>query len=114
VRFVVGDALDLSRLGQQFETVLDCGLFHIFDDEDRARYVHSLGAAVAAGGRYVMLCFSDRQPGDWGPRRVHQDELRTSFAPGWHIDSIDAAVLEITLSPDGAQAWLMRCTRTDG
>jgi SAM-dependent methyltransferase len=114
VHFVVGDALDLARLGQQFETVLDCGLFHLFDDEDRARYVDSLGTAVVAGGRYFVLCFSERQPGDWGPRRVHQDELRSSFARGWRIDSIDAAVLEITLSPEGAQAWLMTCTRIDG
>jgi SAM-dependent methyltransferase len=113
VHFVVGDALDLAPLGQQFDTVLDCGLFHVFDDEDRTRYVASLGAAVVTGGRYFMLCFSDRQPGDWGPRRIPQDEIRASFARGWRIDAIDATVIEITLSPEGAQAWLVACTRLD-
>ena len=34
-RFEVGDARQLESPGEQFDTVLDCGLFHIFDDEDR-------------------------------------------------------------------------------
>ncbi len=111
VRFEVGDALDLSGLGRRFDTVLDCGLFHVFDDDDRARFVASLGGVVVPGGRYFMLCFSDRQPGDWGPRRVRRDELRQSFADGWRVDSIEETVLEITISPEGAQAWLASFTR---
>jgi cyclopropane fatty-acyl-phospholipid synthase-like methyltransferase len=111
VRFEVCDALDLSGLGSQFETVLDCGLFHVFDDDDRARFVASLRGVVVSGGRYFMLCFSDRQPGDWGPRRVRQDELRHSFADGWRVDSIEETVLEITISPEGAKAWLASFTR---
>ncbi len=112
VRFVVGDALDLSSLGQEFDTVLDCGLFHVFDDADRARFVDSLGGVVVSGGRYFMLCFSDRQPGDWGPRRVHESELRASFARGWVVDAIEPATLEITLTPEGAQGWLAAFTRS--
>jgi cyclopropane fatty-acyl-phospholipid synthase-like methyltransferase len=111
VRFEVWDARDLSGLGTRFETVLDCGLFHVFDDDDRARFVTSLGGVVVPGGRYFMLCFSDRQPGDWGPRRVRQDELRRSFADGWRVDSIEETVLELTTRPAGAQAWLASVTR---
>jgi ubiquinone/menaquinone biosynthesis C-methylase UbiE len=33
-RFVVADALDLATLGERFDTVLDCGLFHIFADPE--------------------------------------------------------------------------------
>jgi SAM-dependent methyltransferase len=110
-RFEVWDALDLPALAEQFDTVLDCGLFHTFADDDRARFVAGLGAVVVPGGRYFMLCFSDKQPGDWGPRRVHQDELLRCFAAGWRVDSIDDAVLEITLSPEGAQAWSAAFTR---
>jgi SAM-dependent methyltransferase len=111
-RFLVWDALELPALGEQYATVLDCGLFHVFDDEDRARFVNSLRAVLAPGGRYYMLCFSDRQPGDWGPRRVSQDEIRTSFANGWRVESIEAATLDITASPDGVLAWLSAITRT--
>ena len=110
-RFLVWDALDLPGLGQQFDTVLDCGLYHIFDDDDRPQFLTSLRGAVRPGGRYFMLCFSDRQPGDWGPRRIPEAELRENFADGWRIDSLEPAVIEITIDPAGAQAWLAAMTR---
>jgi cyclopropane fatty-acyl-phospholipid synthase-like methyltransferase len=111
-RFVVWDALQLGSLGTKFDCVLDCGLFHIFDDDHRLVYVDSLGAAVPAGARYHMLCFSERQPGDWGPRRVTQDEIRASFATGWRLDSIEAATLEVTIDPGSVFAWRASITRT--
>jgi 2-polyprenyl-3-methyl-5-hydroxy-6-metoxy-1,4-benzoquinol methylase len=36
-RFEVADALNLWQFGLAFDTVIDSGVFHIFDDEDRAR-----------------------------------------------------------------------------
>src|SRR5438477_9592496 len=71
-RFLVADALELAGLGERFDTIVDSGLFHVFDDNDRARYVDSLGAAITPGGHYYMLCMSDAQPGDWGPRRISE------------------------------------------
>jgi SAM-dependent methyltransferase len=109
--FAVWDALDLSTLGEPFDTVLDCGLFHVFDDDDRARFVSSLSATVAPGGRYFLLCFSDKQPGDWGPRRIRREELSDSFALGWRIDSVADTVLELTWGAEGAQALLAALTR---
>ena len=111
VRFLVWDALDLGGLGEQYDTVIDSGLFHSFEDDDRARLVRSLRATVAPGGRYFLLCFTDQQPGDWGPRRVSQDEIRASFADGWRVEKIEAATFEITLDPGGALSWLATITR---
>ena len=111
VRFLVADALELSALGTVFETVLDCGLFHIFDDDDRLRYVDSLRAAIRPGGRFHMLCFSDREPGDWGPRRVHPEEIEAAFSDGWLVDSIEADTLEVTITDAGVAAWLASITR---
>ena len=111
VQFLVFDALVLASRGGLYETVIDCGLFHVFDDGDRSRFVDALRAVVVPGGRYHMLCFSDRQPGDWGPRRVTQQELRVSFADGWRVESIEPSVLDINISPDGAQAWMSTFTR---
>jgi SAM-dependent methyltransferase len=111
-RFLVWNALELAALGERFDTVLDCGLFHIFEDADRPAFVDSLRAVMAPGGRYFMLCFSEHQPGDWGPRRVTQDEIRTSFAHGWQVDSIQPARIDITVDPGGVHAWLAALTRT--
>ena len=107
-RFLVWDAVELAGLNEQFDTVLDSGLFHVFDDERRAQYVTSLAAVVGPGGRLFLACFSDLQPGDWGPRRVRQAELRDAFADGWVIESIEPTQFHTNLEPPIAQAWLAR------
>jgi len=111
-RFLVWDALQLASLDERFDTVLDCGLFHTFDDRDRGRFVESLRAVIPHGGRYHMLCFSDREPGHLGPRRVTEDEIRASFAEGWQVDSIEPARMDITIDASGALAWRAAVTRT--
>jgi SAM-dependent methyltransferase len=111
-RFFVWDALELAKLDERFDTVLDSGLFHVFDDDRRGRYVTALSAVVSPGGRVLLCCFSDRQPGDWGPRRVRQDEIRAAFDTGWEVESIEASQFEINLDPPVAQAWLATITRT--
>ena len=112
VRFLRHDALRLAEFGESFDTVLDCGLFHVFGDDDRASYVESLRSVLTPGGRYFMLCFSDRQPGEWG--RVHKltrAQIEASFGGGWRIDSIEPATIDITTDTGGIQAWLVALTR---
>ncbi|MFF4550749.1 class I SAM-dependent methyltransferase [Streptomyces sp. NPDC001435] len=110
-QFLHHDARKLGDLGESFDTVLDCGLFHIFNDEDRVAFVDSLRAALRPGGRYSMLCFSDQQPGSQGPRRVTRAEIEASFADGWRVDSIEPATIDITTNPGGVRAWLAAVTR---
>jgi cyclopropane fatty-acyl-phospholipid synthase-like methyltransferase len=113
VRFEVADALDLGQLGLTFDTVIDCGLFHTFDDDARARYVTSLASVLRTGGSCYLMCFSDRQPGDFGPRRVRQDELRAAFSDGWSVESIVAGTFEVNVEfpTRTAQAWLATIQR---
>ena len=94
-RFEVGDALRLADLGLNFDAIIDSGVFHVFDDENRARYVASLASVLRPGGFCYLICFSGRQPGDAGPRRVSQDELSTAFSHGWAVVSIEAAAFEL-------------------
>lgn len=110
-RFLVHDALDLPALGESFDTVLDCGLLHVFDDTDRARLVESLRASMPVGARYHLLCFSDAEPGDWGPRRIRQEEIRRAFADGWRVETIEPASLDIIIDPGRAHAWLASMAR---
>jgi len=110
-RFVVGDAFELGDLGEEFDSVLDCGVFHVFDDPDRPRFVASLAAAVVVGGHYWMLCFSEHEPGDWGPRRVTQAEIHSAFGEGWTVESIEASELFVTLRPEPVAAWLATIAR---
>lgn len=110
-RFLQHDALHLTDLGETFDTVLDCGLFHTFDPETRPAYAASLASVLRSGGRYVLLGFSDRQPGDWGPHRLSRKDIETTFADGWRIDSLTDSTLEILMTPSTVQAWLGVLTR---
>jgi SAM-dependent methyltransferase len=113
-RFDVGDALALSELGTSYDTIVDSGLFHVFADDDRGRYVASLASVLYPGGYCYLACFSDRQPGDGGPRRVREDELRTAFSDGWAVDSITPAEFDLVpgrfgsdlgVDADAGQHW---------
>jgi SAM-dependent methyltransferase len=113
VRFEVADALNLGQLGMAFDTVIDSGLFHVFDDQGRVQYVTSLASVLRSGGTCYLMCFSDRQPGNFGPRRVRQDELTTAFGDGWTITDIAAGTFEINpgLGTTTAEAWLATIRR---
>jgi SAM-dependent methyltransferase len=112
-RFEVTDMLSWEQPERTFDAVIDSGLFHVFDDEQRARYVAVLASVVRSGGRCYLMCFSDRQPGDWGPRRVRQDELLAAFSDGWAVTDItaDAFVINPKLGSAEAQAWLATIRR---
>jgi cyclopropane fatty-acyl-phospholipid synthase-like methyltransferase len=113
-RFEVADALDLGRLGLTADTVIDSGVFHVFGDEDQARYVASLAAVLRPAGTCYLMCFSDRQPGTWGPRRVREEELRAAFSDGWEVESVTASTFDIN-PVDGitqVHAWLAAIKRS--
>jgi SAM-dependent methyltransferase len=109
-RFMVGDALDLGSLGLAgtVDTVIDSGVFHVFSDDERPRYVASLASVLRPAGITYLMCFSDRQPGEFGPRRVSQDDLRKAFADGWSVESISADSFDINplQGATHAEAWL--------
>ena len=111
-RFEVADARRLASPDEPFDTVLDCGLFHVFDDEDRQPFVESLGRVVRSGGHYAMLCFSDEEPPGWGPRRVTQAEIRGSFARGWEVETIEPAELHVTIRPEPVRSWFASIRRS--
>src|SRR5438045_156778 len=108
-QFDVADALNLSMPKQQFDTVIDSGLFHVFSDEDRARFSDSLARVIRLDGTYFLMCFSDLQPGVWGPRRVTQAEIRSVFSDPWRVNYIKASSFE--MNEGHAHAWLASISR---
>ncbi|MGH8949435.1 MAG: class I SAM-dependent methyltransferase [Acidimicrobiia bacterium] len=78
--FEVNDVLTLDRLGREFATIIDSGVFHAFDDAERRRYVQSLAGALDTGGVLHLMCFSEQEPGDAGPRRNRSCERPSKTA----------------------------------
>jgi SAM-dependent methyltransferase len=110
--FVVADAFHLDRLGQMFETVLDCGLFHTFDSDERRDYVASLASVTSRGGDLYVLCFSDVGP-DSGPHPISQEGLRAAFnrSDGWSVASVSPDRIQTRFDAQGAPAWLAKIER---
>ncbi len=116
--FLVKDALTLGDWAERFDTVIDSGLFHVFNDADRQRYSDGLASILKPGGKLLLLCFSDDEPGTQGPRRVSMKELGDAFALGWRIESIKPARFEVrpdvkdfNFSAGGPKAWFMVAQR---
>jgi cyclopropane fatty-acyl-phospholipid synthase-like methyltransferase len=106
VDFLVLNALDLSRLNRKFDTATDSGLFHTLSDEDRPVFVDNLAAILSPSGKYFMLCFSELEPGGYGPRRITKREIQDSFREGWSINYIRPAIFESRTRAEGPRAWL--------
>ena len=117
--FTVKDATTLKDWSERFDNVIDSGLFHVFSDEDRRRYVEGLAIVLKPGGRLFLMCFSDEEPGTQGPRRVSRQELHDAFAQGWVIESVEPTRAEVrpdlkdlTFSEGGPKAWFVVVRRT--
>jgi SAM-dependent methyltransferase len=111
--FVSADAFELQRMGRRFTTILDCGMFHTCDGDERLRYATSLASAVAPGGTVYVLCFSDEGP-DTGPHPITRHDLRAAFSStaGWTVRAIDRARVLTRFHEHGAPAWLATIDRT--
>jgi SAM-dependent methyltransferase len=112
VEFLVKDATALGDWEERFASVIDCGLFHGFSDDDRRRYVQGLAQVVEPDGRLFLLCFSDEEPGTEGPRRVSRQELYNAFTDVWDVESVEPTRIEVNpdftearFSEGGPKAW---------
>lgn len=118
--FLVMDALRLDALADVFDSVVDCGLFHVFSDDDRSCYVANLASVVKPGGKVFMMCFSDKEPPGDGPRRISQEEIHSAFSAGWEVESIAERRFEIRpdlkdyqFSEGGPIAWFCVIAKTE-
>jgi len=110
--FYLADALHLERLGRRFDVVLDCGLFHSFEADERSDYATSLASIIKQGGTLYVLCFSD-EGSDPGPHLIRQEELKAAFSPNrhWNVIAIDPERIETNLHANGVSAWLATMKR---
>jgi ubiquinone/menaquinone biosynthesis C-methylase UbiE len=112
VDFRAGNALSLVFKDSVFDNVIDSGLFHTFTDNDRATYAREIVRVLAPGGRYFMLCFSEKEPTDWGgPRRVTREEIETTFSPLFKMNYIKDAYFATRIHSNGGKAYLTSATK---
>ena len=129
VTFRVLNVLELRTLGRKFDTVIDSGLFHWLNIEERSLFIDNLAAVIRPRGTYFMLCCSEltRNPDiskvkdflpDFdklteglpefkdGAYHVTQAQIKELFQDGWHINYIRQATLEARLELGEFHGWL--------
>jgi len=99
--FIVADVLDdRDEFNEAFDFAYDWELLHHIYPEDRKRYVKNVHKMLKASGKYLSVCFSEKDPhfGGSGKYRTTQlgtvlyfsseDELRTLLEPYFVIEEL--------------------------
>ncbi len=99
--FIAADVLgELREAGGTFDFAYDWELLHHIFPEHRDTYVKNVARLLNPGGRYLSVCFSERDPQFGGAGKYRktplgtvlyfssEDELRTLFEPLFRIDDL--------------------------
>ena len=113
VNFVVGNVLQMDRLFRkdEFDVVIDSGLFHTMTDEERLVFARQVLRVLKKGGKYFMLCFSDKEPDGTGPRRVSKAEIESTFTPLFSINYIKDVAFDSLFGPGSRKAYLLSASK---
>lgn len=114
VNFVIGNVLQMDQLFMEgeFDTVIDSGLFHVMTDEERPIFARQVHRVLRTGGKYFMLCFSDKEPAGYGPRRVSKAEIEQTFTPLFNIIYIKDTTFDSRFGPGSIKAYLLSAVRS--
>lgn len=90
--FQVADALWPSHLKRRFGAVVDSGFLHLFEGEQRDRFIDEIAVTLLPGGRYYLLAFAVEFPIPNSPHQVTEAEVRNRFTveKGWQIHAVRA------------------------
>jgi len=112
VDFRIANALSLEFKNDYFDNAIDSGLFHTFNESNRVDFAIEIARVIKTGGKYFMLCFSDKEPTNWGgPRRITKEEIATTFSPLFNINYIRDAYFATRIHNNGGRAYLTSATR---
>jgi SAM-dependent methyltransferase len=100
-RFLVADLLgDLKEVEGIFDFAFDWELLHHMLPEQREKYVWNVHQKLNSKGRYLSVCFSEKDPQFGGSGKYREtplgtnlyfsseEELRDLFEPYFHIDEL--------------------------
>lgn len=100
IDFRVDDILK-SKLGADLvDVIVDRGVFHVLPPEKRNVYVETVHRVLRPSGWLLLKCFSDKEPGTFGPYRISAKELRGYFRETFDILSVVETVFDGTLKPN--------------
>jgi SAM-dependent methyltransferase len=99
-RFVAADVLDrLAAISETFEFAYDWSLLHHIFPNDRKLYVETVHRLLTPGGKYLSVCFSEKDIGFGGTGRFRMTSLGTElyFSSEDELRDLFGLYFEITM-----------------
>jgi len=81
------------------DAIMDRGVFHVLPKDKRPIYVQTVHRVLRPDGWIFLKCFSDKEPGTWGPFRIAKSELRGYFDGPFEIQSVVESVFQGNVKP---------------
>ncbi|MHC4172315.1 MAG: class I SAM-dependent methyltransferase [Planctomycetota bacterium] len=110
--FLVADVLgELDEVKKAFDFVYDWGLLHHIFPADRGKYVENVHKILNTGGKYLSVCFSEKEPQFGGSGKYRdtslgtvlyfssEDELRDLFKPYFKIKELETIEIKGKFAP---------------
>jgi len=98
VDFKQADMLN-PQLNEKFDYILDRGCFHVLNPEKWKEYITEVKRLLKDNGLLFLKCFSEKEPGDYGPRRLSKEDIKEIFSKDFEIESINEAEFRGTHIP---------------
>ncbi len=114
--FKIADVLEpMDHLGT-FDYIFDRGCFHTLPPEKRDLYISNILSVLKPAGRLFLKVFSRDEPGDWGPFRFSEKDIREYFKEQFIIKSVRAVTFvgNLPANPKGIFVVLERKSRHEG
>lgn len=91
-----------------YNTIIDSGVFHIFNPHDRILYQNVLYKILNPNGLLIFLVFNDHEPTGFGPPfRISKEDIYSTFiSEKWIIEAIIDAEFELAIRSKVAKAYL--------
>src|SRR3989449_4235343 len=99
ITFRVDNVLKSRLAPNLVDVIVDRGVFHVMAKDKRPVYVETVHRVLRPKGWLFLKCFSDKEPGTWGPFRISEPELIGSFRGPFEIRSVVETVFQGNVKP---------------
>jgi len=99
IEFRVDNVLASKLAPNLVDAIVDRGVFHVLPEDKRPAYVRTVHRVLRPNGWLFLKCFSDKEPGTWGPHRIAETELRGYFRGTFEVRSVVETVFYGNVKP---------------
>jgi cyclopropane fatty-acyl-phospholipid synthase-like methyltransferase len=99
ITFLVDNVLKSKLAPNLVDAIMDRGVFHVLSKEKRPVYVETVHRVLRPNGWLFLKCFSNKEPGTWGPHRIAEGELLGYFRGPFEVLSVIETVFQGNVKP---------------